>query len=81
MVIDISKNKDISVWKKFYMIYNFFFIRKVIGTMFTFCFYCVVLPLLSLMPEVDVPKWGAITATFIIATINTLIATPRSSIN
>ncbi|KAL8496442.1 hypothetical protein ACS0TY_020234 [Phlomoides rotata] len=78
MVIDISKNKDISLRKKFYMIYNFFFIRKVVGTMFTFCFYCVVLPLLSLMPEVDVPKWGAITATFIIATINTLIATPRS---
>ncbi|KAK4409039.1 Glucomannan 4-beta-mannosyltransferase 1 [Sesamum angolense] len=38
----------------------------------------MVLPLVSLMPEVDVPKWGAIVATFIIATINTVAATPRS---
>lgn len=73
--------QEIPLSTKFYMIYNFFFIRKLIGTMFTFSFYCVVLPLVSLMPEVDVPKWGAIVATFIIATINTLAATPRSSIN
>ncbi|PIN10895.1 Glucomannan 4-beta-mannosyltransferase [Handroanthus impetiginosus] len=78
MVVGIAKNKEVSIWTKFYMIYNFFFIRKIVGTMFTFFFYCVVLPLVSLMPEVDVPKWGAIVATFIIATINTLAATPRS---
>ncbi|KAI3450664.1 hypothetical protein Pfo_007329 [Paulownia fortunei] len=78
MVIEIAKNKEVSIWTKFYMIYNFFFIRKIVGTMFTFFFYCVVLPLVSLIPEVDVPKWGAIVATFIIATINTLVATPRS---
>ncbi|CAA0809116.1 Glucomannan 4-beta-mannosyltransferase 2 [Striga hermonthica] len=78
MVIEISKNKEVSIWTKFYIIYNFFFIRKIVGTMFTFSFYCVVLPLVSLIPEADVPKWGAILATFIIATINTLVATPRS---
>ncbi|KAL3625683.1 putative glucomannan 4-beta-mannosyltransferase 3 [Castilleja foliolosa] len=78
MVIEIAKNKEVSIWTKFYMIYNFFFIRKIVGTMFTFFFYCVVLPLVSLLPEADVPKWGAIVATFIIATINTLVATPRS---
>ncbi|XP_042067808.1 probable glucomannan 4-beta-mannosyltransferase 11 isoform X1 [Salvia splendens] len=78
MVIGIVKNKDISLSRKFYMIYNFFFIRKVVGTMFAFVFYCVVLPLVSLMPEVDYPKWGAIVATLIIATVNTSISTPRS---
>ncbi|KAK6163485.1 hypothetical protein DH2020_000349 [Rehmannia glutinosa] len=36
------------------------------------------LEVVSLMPEADVPKWGAIVATFIIASINTLVATPRS---
>ncbi|XP_041992780.1 glucomannan 4-beta-mannosyltransferase 2-like isoform X2 [Salvia splendens] len=77
MVIGIVKNKDISLSRKFYMIYNFFFIRKVVGTMFAFVFYCVVLPLVSLMPEVDYPKWGAIVATLIIATVNTSISTPR----
>ncbi|GFQ04171.1 glucomannan 4-beta-mannosyltransferase 2 [Phtheirospermum japonicum] len=45
MVIEIAKNKEVSIWTKFYMIYNFFFIRKIVGTMFTFLFYCVVLPL------------------------------------
>ncbi|XP_051113324.1 glucomannan 4-beta-mannosyltransferase 2-like isoform X2 [Andrographis paniculata] len=78
MAREISKNKEVSAWKKLYMIYNFFFIRKIVGTMFTFVFYCVVLPLVSLFPEVDVPKWGAIVATFIIATVNTLVTTPRS---
>lgn len=78
LVTEIAKNKDISLSRKFYMIYNFFFIRKIVGTMFTFLFYCLVLPLVSLMPEVVVPKWGAILATFIIATIDTIIATPRS---
>ncbi|KAH6773078.1 cellulose synthase-like A02 [Perilla frutescens var. hirtella] len=78
MVTEIAKNKDISLSTKFYIIYNFFFIRKLVGTMFTFLFYCVVLPLVSLTPEVDVPKWGAIVATFIIATLNTVVATPRS---
>ncbi|KAL0390027.1 UNVERIFIED_CONTAM: Glucomannan 4-beta-mannosyltransferase 2 [Sesamum calycinum] len=70
--------EEVSIWTKFYIIYHFFFIRKIVGTMFTFFFYCMVLPLVSLMPEVDVPKWGAIVATFIIATINTVAATPRS---
>ncbi|XP_012837984.1 PREDICTED: probable mannan synthase 11 [Erythranthe guttata] len=79
MATEIAKNKEVSIWKKLYMIYNFFFIRKLVGTMFTFFFYCVVLPLVSLMPEVDVTKWGAILATFVIATINTLVATPRST--
>ncbi|XP_057805072.1 probable glucomannan 4-beta-mannosyltransferase 11 isoform X1 [Salvia miltiorrhiza] len=78
MVTGIAKNKDISLARKFYMIYNFFFIRKIVGTMFTFVFYCVVLPLVSLMPEVDYPKWGAIVATLTIATVNTSISTPRS---
>ncbi|KAL3828533.1 hypothetical protein ACJIZ3_017335 [Penstemon smallii] len=78
MVVEIAKNKEVSIWMKVYMIYNFFFIRKIIGTMFAFFFYCVVLPLTSLFPEVDIPKWGAILVTFVITTINTGVSTPRS---
>ncbi|EPS58942.1 mannan synthase, partial [Genlisea aurea] len=78
MVTEIAKNKEVSFRMKFYMIYNFFFIRKFIGTPFTFFFYCVVLPLVSMFPEVDIPKWGAIFATFLIAVIDTLVTTPRS---
>ncbi|XP_051134656.1 glucomannan 4-beta-mannosyltransferase 2-like isoform X2 [Andrographis paniculata] len=78
MVVEITKNKEVSLWTKVYMVYNFFFIRKIIGTMFTFLFYGVVLPCVCLLPEVDVPKWGAVAATFLIATVNALVSTPRS---
>ncbi|CAA2934887.1 glucomannan 4-beta-mannosyltransferase 2-like [Olea europaea subsp. europaea] len=36
MVMEIAKNKKVSLWKKFYVIYNFFFVRKIIAHTFTF---------------------------------------------
>ncbi|KAL0370153.1 UNVERIFIED_CONTAM: Glucomannan 4-beta-mannosyltransferase 2 [Sesamum angustifolium] len=77
MVMDIATNKKVSLYKKFYVIYSFFFVRKLIAHMFTFFFYCVVLPLSILVPEVDVPKWGAIYIPCIITTLNS-VGTPRS---
>ncbi|KAG6417310.1 hypothetical protein SASPL_119464 [Salvia splendens] len=77
MVVDIATNKKVTLYKKFYVIYSFFFVRKIIAHLFTFFFYCVVLPLSILVPEVHVPKWGAIYLPCIITALNS-VGTPRS---
>ncbi|GER57104.1 cellulose synthase like [Striga asiatica] len=77
MMMEIALNKKVTLYKKFYVIYSFFFVRKIIAHMFTFFFYCVVLPLTILVPEVYVPKWGAIYIPCIITTLNS-VGTPRS---
>lgn len=77
MVMEIIRNKKVTVFKKVYTIYSFFFVRKIIAHMVTFFFYCVVLPLTILIPEVDVPVWGAIYIPSVITTLNA-VGTPRS---
>nr|GMD22746.1 glucomannan 4-beta-mannosyltransferase 2-like [Ipomoea batatas] len=80
MVMEIIRNKRVNVWKKFYTIYSFFFVRKIIAHMVTFFFYCVVLPLTIIVPEVEIPKWGAIYIPCIITTLNS-VGTPRYNLN
>ncbi|KAL1817362.1 hypothetical protein ACET3Z_019936 [Daucus carota] len=58
MAIEIATNKKVSFWKKLHMLYSFFLVRKVVAHIVTFAFYCVVLPLTVLVPEVQVPIWG-----------------------
>ncbi|PQM39694.1 glucomannan 4-beta-mannosyltransferase 2 [Prunus yedoensis var. nudiflora] len=77
MVMEIVKTKKVTLWKKFYVIYSFFFVRKIIAHMVTFFFYCVVLPLTILVPEVYVPIWGAVYIPSIITILNS-VGTPRS---
>ncbi|KAH7561178.1 hypothetical protein JRO89_XS10G0185500 [Xanthoceras sorbifolium] len=77
MVMEIVRNKKVRFWKKVYVIYSFFFVRKIIAHMVTFCFYCVVLPLTILVPEVKVPIWGAVYIPSIITILNS-VGTPRS---
>lgn len=77
MVMEIAMNKKVTLWKKFYVIYSFFFVRKIIAHMVTFFFYCVVLPLTILVPEVHVPIWGAVYIPSIITILNS-VGTPRS---
>ncbi|XP_019199045.1 PREDICTED: glucomannan 4-beta-mannosyltransferase 2-like [Ipomoea nil] len=77
MFIEIVRNKRVNVWKKVYVIYSFFLVRKITAHMVTFFFYCVVLPLTILVPEVDVPKWGAIYIPCIVTILNS-VGTPRS---
>ncbi|CAH9094180.1 unnamed protein product [Cuscuta epithymum] len=77
MFIEIIKNKRVGVWKKVYVIYSFFFVRKIIAHMVTFFFYCAVIPLTILVPEVEVPRWGAIYIPCIITALNS-VGTPRS---
>ncbi|XP_044483815.1 glucomannan 4-beta-mannosyltransferase 2 [Mangifera indica] len=77
MVMEIVRNKKVRFWKKVYVIYSFFFVRKIIAHMVTFCFYCVVLPLTILVPEVEVPIWGAVYIPSVITILNS-VGTPRS---
>ena len=71
--------QKVRFWKKVYVIYSFFFVRKIIAHMVTFIFYCVVLPLTILVPEVHVPIWGAVYIPSIITILNS-VGTPRSVI-
>ncbi|KAE8729311.1 Glucomannan 4-beta-mannosyltransferase 2 [Hibiscus syriacus] len=77
MFKEIITNKKVAIWKKIYVIYNFFVVRKIVGHIVTFIFYCVVLPLSVLVPEVEVPKWGAVYVPCIITILNA-VGTPRS---
>lgn len=77
-LIQIAVNKKVSLKKKLYMILSFFFVRKIVGHVFVFLFYFVVLPLTILFPEVVLRKDGAILAPCIITALNTFVGTPRS---
>ncbi|GAV61682.1 Glyco_tranf_2_3 domain-containing protein [Cephalotus follicularis] len=77
MVMEIIKNKKVTLWKKVHVIYSFFFVRKIIAHLVTFIFYCVVLPATVLVPEVEVPKWGAVYIPSVVTILNA-VGTPRS---
>ncbi|KAM3325025.1 glucomannan 4-beta-mannosyltransferase 9-like [Capsicum chacoense] len=77
MCMEIARNKKVSLWKKVHVIYSFFFVRKVVAHIVTFVFYIVVLPATVLVPEVVVPKWGAVYIPAIITILNA-VGTPRS---
>ncbi|CAK9212110.1 unnamed protein product [Sphagnum troendelagicum] len=73
----ILKNQKVKLWKKLHMLYAFFFVRKVLAHVVTFVFYCVVIPATVLVPEVDLPLWGAVYIPSIITILNA-ISTPKS---
>ncbi|KAJ4904446.1 putative mannan synthase 15 [Raphanus sativus] len=77
MTIEIIHNQRVKIWKKFYVIYSFFFLRKIIIHSFTFFFYCVILPTSVFVPEVKIPNWATIYVPSVI-TLLSAIATPRS---
>lgn len=77
MVMEILRNKKVTAWKKFHVIYAFFFVRKIVAHIVTFAFYCVVIPATVLVPEVQVPKWGAVYIPSIITLLNA-VSTPKS---
>lgn len=77
MFMEIVRNKKVRFWKKVYVIYSFFLVRKITAHMVTFFFYCLVLPLTILVPEVEVPMWGVVYIPSIITILNS-VGTPRS---
>ncbi|PKA47560.1 Glucomannan 4-beta-mannosyltransferase 9 [Apostasia shenzhenica] len=77
MLMEIIRNKKVSPLKKVHVIYNFFFVRKIVAHIVTFVFYCVVIPATVLVPEVEIPKWGSVYIPSIITLLNA-VGTPRS---
>ncbi|RZR71431.1 hypothetical protein BHM03_00005044 [Ensete ventricosum] len=87
MLTEIASNKVslsveeiddmMNLWKKVHVIYSFFFVRKVVAHIVTFVFYCVVIPATVLIPEVEIPKWGAVYIPSVITLLNA-VGTPRS---
>ncbi|XP_058087126.1 glucomannan 4-beta-mannosyltransferase 9-like [Magnolia sinica] len=77
MAMEIIRNKKVTTWKKVHVIYSFFFVRKIIAHIVTFFFYCMVIPATVLVPEVEIPKWGAVYIPSIITLLNA-VGTPRS---
>ncbi|KAH0980943.1 hypothetical protein GBA52_008120 [Prunus armeniaca] len=77
MVMEIVRNKKVSPLKKFHVIYSFFFVRKIVAHIVTFVFYSVILPATVLVPEVQVPMWGAVYIPSTITLLNA-VGTPRS---
>lgn len=52
--------QGVSAWKKLHLLYSFFFVRRVIAPILAFLFYCVVIPLSVMVPEVSIPVWGMV---------------------
>ncbi|XP_010453775.1 PREDICTED: probable mannan synthase 11 [Camelina sativa] len=77
MTMEIISNKRVTIWKKLYVIYSFFFVRKIIVHFFTFFFYCLILPTSVFFPEVNIPTWSTVYFPLMITLFNA-IATPRS---
>ncbi|KAK1382709.1 Glucomannan 4-beta-mannosyltransferase 2 [Heracleum sosnowskyi] len=77
MFMEIIRNKTVTWYKKVYVIYSFFLIRKIMAHIITFSFYCLILPASCWIPEVVIPKWGAVYIPVIITVLNAA-GTPRS---
>ncbi|KAM0024545.1 putative glucomannan 4-beta-mannosyltransferase [Helianthus debilis subsp. tardiflorus] len=69
MTKEIIFCERVSFWKKLHVLYAFFFVRKIIAHWVTFFFYCVIIPISIMVPEVKLPKPIAI---YIPATITIL---------
>ncbi|CAD5177573.1 unnamed protein product [Musa acuminata subsp. malaccensis] len=69
--------QKVSLWTKVYVIYSFFFIRKIVGHIVTFIFYCLVIPATVFVPEVEIPMWGLVYLPSVITMLNS-VGTPRS---
>ncbi|KAM0936430.1 putative glucomannan 4-beta-mannosyltransferase [Dioscorea sansibarensis] len=77
MAKDIVMAKEVSLWKKFYMVYSFFFVRKIISPIVTFFLYSVIVPASVMVPEVSIPKWVVVYVPTTISLLNA-IRSPRS---
>ncbi|CAL5019544.1 unnamed protein product [Urochloa decumbens] len=77
MFLQILAAKKVSVWKKMYMIYDFFIARRVVGTFFTLFFFSILIPLIILFPEAQIPVWELIYIPTAITLLNS-VGTPRS---
>ncbi|XP_028776079.1 glucomannan 4-beta-mannosyltransferase 1 [Neltuma alba] len=77
MTKEIISCSRVSAFKRFHLVYAFFFVRKIVAHWVTFFFYCIVIPASVIVPEITLQKQIAI---YIPATITILnaVCTPRS---
>ncbi|KAK1409956.1 hypothetical protein QVD17_36487 [Tagetes erecta] len=74
---ETMRNNRVTWWKKIYVLYSFFFVRKIVAHIATFTLYCVVFPATVLIPEVMLPRWITIYLPTVITLLN-VVGTPRS---
>lgn len=48
---------QISIWKKFNLIFLFFLLRKLILPFYSFTLFCIILPMTMFVPEATLPSW------------------------
>ncbi|XAR64625.1 Glucomannan 4-beta-mannosyltransferase [Bertholletia excelsa] len=77
MFSEIITNKKVPWWKTAYVIYSFFFVRKILAPIVPFVYFCIIIPVAVLMPEVHIPTLGVVSILLIISLLN-LVGTPRS---
>ncbi|RRT63913.1 hypothetical protein B296_00009667 [Ensete ventricosum] len=68
--------QEVSLLKKIHVIYSFFFVRRVVAPIVTFAFYCIVIPVSVVVPEVSIPIWGVVYIPTTITILNA-IRNPR----
>ncbi|THU53172.1 hypothetical protein C4D60_Mb10t11590 [Musa balbisiana] len=71
IAMDIATAKKVSLLKRLFLLYNFFFARRIVSH------NCIVIPVSSFFPEVVIPKWGVFYIPTVITLLNS-IGTPRS---
>jgi len=68
--------QKVSVWKKLYMIYDFFIARRIVGTFFTLFFFGILIPMIIIFPEAQISVWELIYIPTAIILLNS-VGTPR----
>jgi len=58
MTWEVLVTKQVSPLKKFYMIYSFFLVRRVVAPTVAFLLYNIIIPVSVIIPEVFLPVWG-----------------------
>ena len=53
----IIDKMQISIWKKFNLIFLFFLLRKLILPFYSFTLFCIILPMTMFVPEAELPAW------------------------
>ncbi|PKA47100.1 putative mannan synthase 4 [Apostasia shenzhenica] len=69
---EIWMTKEVSFWKKLYLLYSFFIVRKVVSHVVTFTLYCVIIPASVFVPEIKIPSWGVICIPTTITLLNAI---------
>ncbi|XBI24168.1 hypothetical protein VPH35_049294 [Triticum aestivum] len=60
MLVEILQNKKVSFWSKLHLLYDFFFVGKIIAHIVTFIYYCFATPVSVFFPEIQIPLWGVV---------------------